>query len=150
MPTLAQFTPDINTKLKDAGLVAASAAWQVSSSDQIIDLGGAAEVGRMLMDLHMEVTAVEVASGDEIYTVHFQVSSSATFASVIHSTFIAEFGDAAALTGTQDTDSGTGHFVFPVTNDFGGTLYRYCRGYTVTGGTIATGINFDAWLAARH
>lgn len=150
MPALTQFTPDINTQLKDAGLVAADAAWQVSAANKILDLGGAAEVGRIDGNLHIEVTAIEIASNDELYKLHFQVSSSATFASTIYSTLIVELGALEVLTGGQDVDSATGHYVFPVSNDFNGTLYRYCRGYTDVAGTIATGINFQAWLDFGH
>ncbi len=150
MPTKSNFTPDINTQLKDAGLVAADAAWQVSAANKILDLGGAAEVGRIQGSLHVEVTAIEIVSNDELYKLHYQVSTSATFASSIWSTFIVELGALEVLTATQDTDSATGHYVFPVSNDFGGTLYRYCRGYTDVAGTIATGINFQAWLDFDH
>lgn len=145
MPTLAQFTPDVNTQLKAPGLVAASA-----SMGTIIDLGGPSQVGRILTDLHIDVTAIEIASNDELYTIHFQGSTSATFASVIVSTFIFELGALEVLTGGQDQDSTIGHYVFPVSNDYGGTLFRYVRGFTVVAGTIATGINFQAWLAERH
>lgn len=145
MPPLSQFTPDINTRLKAPGLVAASA-----SMGTIVRLGGPTQRGRILVDMHLDVTALEVDSGDELYALHFQVSNSETFASGIFSTFIVELGDAAVLTGGQDVDSPLGHYVFPVTNDHGGVLYEYCRGFTVVSGTIATGINFQAWLAERH
>ncbi|MCZ6508817.1 MAG: hypothetical protein O7A04_12330 [Acidobacteria bacterium] len=150
MPVLNQFTPDVNTKMKDAGLIAADARWQVSAANQYLDLGGAAEVGRIDANLHIEVTAIEIASNDELYKLHFQLSTSATFASVIVSPLIVELGALEVLTGLQDTDSATGHYVFPVSNDFGGTLYRYCSGYTDVAGAIATGINFDAWLDFGH
>lgn len=150
MPTLAQFTPQTATQLKDAGLIAADAAWQVSAANKILDLGGAAEVGRIRGNLHIEVTAIEIASNDELYKLHFQVSTQSDFATVIVSTLIIELGALEVLTAGQDQDSTTGHYVFPVTNDFGGTLFRYCRGFTDVAGAIATGINFDAWLDYGH
>jgi hypothetical protein len=39
--------------------------------------------------------------------------------------------------------------VLPVQNTYDGTTYRYIRGYTAIAGTIATGINFTAWMAQR-
>ena len=151
MPQNTQFTPDINTKMKDAGLIAADARWQVSAANQILDLSqGGGSVGVIKGNLHLELTALEIASNDELFKIHFQVSSSATFASVIYSTLIIEWGALEVLTGGQDTDTAIGHYVFPVTNVFGGTAYRYASGYTDVGGTIATGFNFDAWLDFQH
>jgi co-chaperonin GroES (HSP10) len=56
---------DVNLELKDAGLVAASAAAEVDSTAQILDLG----LGRTDAEVVLDVTAVEVESGDEVYTV---------------------------------------------------------------------------------
>ena len=70
------FTFDANTQLKDAGLVAVSAAAQIASVNKILDLGAARMDARCIVD----TTAVESDTGDELFTVLVQGSNSATFA----------------------------------------------------------------------
>jgi hypothetical protein len=65
-------TYDHATLLKAAGLVAASAAGSV-----ILDLGD----GLMEADMVIDVTALEVATGDEIYTISLEGSSVAAMSS---------------------------------------------------------------------
>ena len=137
-------TFDLLLILKDAGLVAADAAAQVSSSNKILDLGAARFDGRLIVD----VTATEVDNGDETYYVHLQFSSSSTFASSIVSGPAFILGDQAAIPGV-DTDTPDGHFELGFTNEINGTVYRYCRLYTDVSGTIATGINYTAHVAAK-
>jgi hypothetical protein len=139
LPT--SFTPDANLEMKDAGLIAADAAWQVSAANKIIDLGAAVYTP---FDVHVEVTAIEVGSNDELYELAIQVSSSATFASTIHTVALLPLGANEVLLG--DVDSVIGHYVIRCHNDIAGTAFRYVRGYTDVTGTIATGINFFAWM----
>lgn len=134
-------TFDAALQLKSAGLVAASAAAQVGGSDKILDLGGGRVDGRAIID----VSAIEVATGDEIYTVHIQGSNSATFASGIVGLAAMELGAATPLVG--DTATGAGRFELPFCTQQNGTTYRYVRAYTVVAGTIATGINYSAYVA---
>ena len=134
---------DAELQFKDAALVAATAAAEVSSVAKIIDTGGGYFEGDMVLDM----TAVEVASGDELYVIHVQGSTSATFASAYKSIVCFECGDAAVLTG--DADVGTGRYVLPFSNQIGETIYRYLRVYTVVSGTIATGINYEANAVQR-
>lgn len=135
-------TFDINLLMKDAGLVAASAAATVSSAAKIIDMG----LGEFRGDLVIDVTACEVASGDEIYTVAWEISSSATFASSIYRVADLPLGDAVPLAG--DVDMGVGRYILPVHNMIAdGVMKRYGRVYTTVAGTIATGINYTAYVA---
>jgi len=71
---------DVDLVLKDAGLVAASAAATVSSVAKIIDLGS----GNVECDAIIDVTACEVASEDESYRIAVQLSNSATFADDVY------------------------------------------------------------------
>src|SRR5690348_13979256 len=66
---------DAEMQLKDAGLVAASAAAQVNSSNQILDLGAARFEGAVIVD----ITAIEIASNDEEYDILIQGSNTADF-----------------------------------------------------------------------
>jgi hypothetical protein len=123
--------------LKDAGLVAASAAGSV-----ILDLGDAL----MDCDLVLDVTALEVATGDEVYTVSLEGSAVAAMTSGSVELAKITLGNNPA---PADADTGTGRFIVPVRNEQNGTLYRYVRINTVVAGTIATGINFSAFLAKK-
>ena len=66
--------------MKDAGLVAASAAATVSSAAKVIDLGS----GLVEADVFIDVTACEVASRDESYRIAVQVSSTSDFSDDIY------------------------------------------------------------------
>lgn len=133
------FTPDADFLLKDAGLVAADAAAQVGGSAKVVDLGLSRFDGRVIVD----VSAIEVATGDEIYRIKTQFSNSATFASGVVGGTQIHLGDSSTLVG-ESADSTTGRYELPFTNEINGTLYRYMRIYTDVTGTIATGINFTA------
>ncbi|MFW9871961.1 MAG: hypothetical protein ACFFG0_02590 [Candidatus Thorarchaeota archaeon] len=134
-------TFDADLELKDAGLVAASAAAQVDSAAKIIDLGSGKVRGTIVID----ASAVEVDTGDERYDVEVQVSSSATFASDIYTVAVLPLGDAATLVG--DVDMGVGRYELPIVNTIAnGVAKRYLRLYTTVAGTIATGVNYTAYL----
>lgn len=136
MPTReSQFTYDDALNLKDAGLVASSAA-----ESTIVDLGPGLACGYMVVD----VSAVEVASGDEIYHVCLEGSNVAAMTSGSVTLAMLEMGNASA---PADADTGTGRFVIPFRNEQNGTIYRYVRAYTRVAGSIATGINYTAFIA---
>lgn len=132
---------DAAMELKDAGLVAASAAAQVDGADKILDFGGAIMTEG---DLVVDVTAIEVDTGNEKYEIEWQLSSSATFASAIVVAAVLKVGD-SSVTGSS-ADNAIGRYVQGVSNEFAGTQYRYARLYTRIAGTIATGINYSAFL----
>lgn len=131
-------TYDHATLLKAAGLVAASAAGSV-----ILDLGD----GLMDADAVIDITALEVATGDEIYTVSIEGSNVAGMASGSVELAKMSFGNNAA---PADADTDVGRHVLPFRNELNGTLYRYVRVYTTVVGTIATGINYTAFLAKKN
>lgn len=135
------YTFDANLQLKDAGLIAASAAWQVASVDKILDLGLGLVEGNLVID----VTAIEIASNDELYILGFQLSNSATFASGIVESASLTLGALEVIGG--DTDSAVGRYILKIRNELNGTIYRYARGFTTMSGTIATGLNHSAYLA---
>lgn len=137
---------DADLQLKDAGLVAADGAATVASVAKIIDLGDVDVKG----DLVIDVTAVEVATGDEGYLIILEGSDSSDFSTGtprILPLCIAAMGDSTTIPGAGATDTSTGRFVLPFTNNVNGTRSRYVRIYTDVQGTIATGINFSAYLS---
>ena len=131
----SQFTYDNSLLLKAAGLVATT-----TTESTILDLGAGLVDGYLVLD----VSAVEVASNDEIYLVVLEGSNVAAMTSGSVSLASIELGNATA---PADADTGTGRFVVPFRNEQNGTTYRYARIYTEVAGTIATGINFVAFIA---
>lgn len=132
----SQFTFDAATALKAAGLVAAS------TDGAILDLGEGLFDGFLVLD----VSAVEVATGDEVYTVSVEGSSVAAMTSLSVCLAKKVLGNIVV---PMDNATGVGRFVVPFRNEENGVLKRYIRLSTLVAGTIATGINFSAFLAKR-
>lgn len=137
------FTFDYATRLKDAGLVAASAAAQVGGADKILDVGAQRIDARVILD----ISACEVDTGNEKYTILVQGSTSATFATGVWNLGATQVGDSSVSLETVDTVAGRREIAF--TNEINGTVYRYLRVYTVVAGTVATGINYTANLVNK-
>ncbi len=136
-----QGTFDSSMEFKDAGLVQTSAAAQVDSAAKYVDLGTGLFKGCMILD----VTALEVANGDEIYTICLQLSTDAVFTNDATSCTAAkiEIGSATPLLlGAVDS---IGRYKLYFDNEHNGTYFRYARLYTVVAGTVASGINYSAW-----
>lgn len=133
----SQYTYDDALELKAAGLVAASA------DGSIIDLGEGLVDGFIVID----VTAVEIASGNEIYTISLEGSNVAAMSSGSVCLAKKVFGN---LVVPMDAAlSASGRYVIPFRNEEGGSTFRYVRLSTLVAGTIATGINFAAFMAKR-
>lgn len=134
------YTFDAGMQFKDAGLVASSAAAQVSSADKIVTVGDTFIKGVMVID----VSAIEIASNDEHYRIAVQGSTSATFASVIETLAELDLGATEVRDGGAQ-DSVVGRYELPFMNVQAGVQYPYLRVYTFVGGSIATGINYTAY-----
>ena len=133
----SQFTYDNAVSLKAAGLVAAS------TDGTIMDVGSGLVDGFLVLD----VSAVEVASGDERYTVSLEGSNDATMDT--GSVCLAKKVMGNLVVPMDAAVSAPGRYVVPFRNEENGTTYRYIRLSTLVAGTIATGINFKAFLAKR-
>lgn len=136
---------DAETELKDAGLVAASAAAEVDSAAQVLDLG----TGHFKGMVNLEVTALEIASNDEIYDIVAQGSTVAAFATATAIFDLAQLSLSAAEVKRTDSniDSTTGRYKLYIDNEYDGAYLRYFRIYTIVAGTVATGINYTAFLS---
>ena len=138
-------TFDADLELKDAGLVAASAAGEVNSVAQILDIG----TGYWESDVIIDVSACEVDTGDELYQIGIQISSKSDFSSDIYEVATLKLGDASVLPG--DVDMGAGRYVLKCTNAIAENVTkRYARVYTTVSGTIATGINYTAYMSTDN
>lgn len=133
--SMFQYDDDLN--LKDAGLVAST-----TTETTIVDLGSGIVDGFLVLD----VSAVEVADGNEIYLICLEGSNVAAMSSGSVCLSQIEMGNASA---PADADTSTGRFAIPFRNEQNGTVYRYVRIYTEVAGTVATGINFSAFIAKR-
>jgi len=128
--------------LKDAGLVAADAAGQVASSAVIVNLGAGKVEGRLILD----VTAIEIADNDEVYKITLQGSSKSDFADTLVDLAEISLGALEVIGGDQD--SAIGRYEVPFSTEKNGTVWPYVRVYCDVSGTIATGINYSAYLGA--
>lgn len=138
-----QGTFDSELEFKDAGLVAASAAAQVDSVAKVVDVGTGLFKGCMILD----VTALEIASDDEIYDIVVQGSSDSDFGTDTNIVELAAMNLSAAEVKRTDCnkDDSTGRFKIYFDNENDGTFCRYLRLYTVVAGAVATGINYSAY-----
>jgi hypothetical protein len=130
---------DVAHELKDAGLVASDQAGTVDGQPKVVNLGAAAE-GKLVID----VSALEIDSDDELYKIKLQGSSRADFAHNIEELAILELGAKEVLGGDQDSQAG--RYVVPFSNVKGAYLWPYVRIYTDVSGSIASGIDFSAFL----
>jgi hypothetical protein len=136
-------TFDYNLLLDDGGSITSSEAGEIGGVAKIIDLGA----GKVEGDIIVDVTALDVDSGNELVTLGVQISSSATFASDYYQVASLQIGDAAALVG--DVDMTTGRYVIPFNNMIGdGVTKRYLRMYWTIAGTVA-GFAATAYLAKK-
>jgi hypothetical protein len=145
-----RFAYDGALDMKDAGLIAADAAWTVGGSALVLDIGDGLVEGNVICD----VSALEIASGDERYSLIIQGSNVAAFTSDIVILACLPLGDGSTI-GTAfggsgvDVDDAVGRYVIPFRNERNNIYYQYIRGWTDVAGAIATGINFTAWLSKR-
>ena len=137
------YTFDAGMQLKDAGLVAASAAAQVASSNQILNVGGQDPfMGVAVID----VSAIEIDTGNEDYQIIIQGSNSSSFASGIENLATLDLGANSSGRKGGAQDSVAGRYELPFINVQRDTAYQYLRAYTFVAGTIATGINYTAFI----
>lgn len=135
---------DTELKLKDAGAITSSAAATVGGSAAIIDLGDSDCAGEMVID----VTAIDVASTDEAYTIILEGSDSSDFSSGtprIVPLAAAFMGAGGTIPGAGSTSTSTGRHVVAWKNRHFGSRSRYVRAYTVCAGTTPS-INYVAYL----
>jgi hypothetical protein len=136
-------TFDSDLEMKDAGLVATSAAATVDSSAKYLDVGTGLFKGCVILD----VTALEIADTDETYDIVIQGSNATAFTAASSVELVALHLGAKQIKRTDtDKDDGTGRFKLYFDNENDGTFYRYIRIYTVVGGTITNGINYSAFV----
>ncbi|MFZ3286552.1 MAG: hypothetical protein WA191_06845 [Telluria sp.] len=132
----SQFTYD------NAMLLAASAAHATAQTDvgaTILDLGAGLVCGHLVID----VTGIDVANGDEYYTISLEGSNVAAMTSGSVELAVSRMGNNIA---PNDADTGVGRFAIPFRNEQNGATYRYVRLSTLVAGTTPS-ITFSAFIA---
>lgn len=133
----SRFTYDDALELKAAGLIAST------ENGTILDLGPGLVDGLIVFD----VTAIEIGTGNEIYTVSLEGSTVAAMTS--ESVCLAKKVFGIIVVPMDDDLEILGRYVLPFRNEDGGELQRYVRLHTLVAGGIATGINYSAFIAKR-
>jgi hypothetical protein len=134
---------DYDFTLFDSAAVTECTATIVAGAT-IIDVGA----GLLEANAVIDVTAIEIASNDELYTLTVQGSTSSTFASVVQDLAILELG-ALEVLNFGDVDSTIGRYILPVRNERDGVTYQYLRLICDVTGDVTTGITFSAYLGKR-
>lgn len=140
-------TYDTLLELKDAGAVTASARAQVGGAAKILDVGD----GEFRGDLIIEVSAMDIASNDEIYDLILQGSPDAAFGTAGNIQELVQVSLSAKEVKRSDSDKDDviGRIVLPFTNRFMGTNYRYLSLYHAIAGTT-TSINYTARIGQTN
>lgn len=130
----------------DAALLIRAAGAAITSTETgslILDLGN----GLVDADLVVDVTAIDVTTGDEAYSLMLEVSPDATFGTSGNIRVAAELRIGGATFTTPNGAADTaGRFVIPFRNERNGTTYRYARLYTLIDGTTPS-LTFSAFIA---
>lgn len=95
-----------------------------------------------------DVSAVDIANGDESYQILVQGSNDAGFASGIENLAIIDLGAAAARLGGADVASLIGRHEAHFANAMNGVEYKYVRARLVIAGTTPS-ITLTAWVSMR-
>lgn len=144
------FTLDTATQLKDAGLVAATAAGTVGGSAAFVNFGAANAYARFAVVV--DWTACEVASGDENYQLCLEGATADTFGTA-YRLATRGLGDSTVNGQPVDTPPSGRVVIFAdnvaMTSATDGNSVIACqfvRIRVVISGTVATGLNYTAWL----
>jgi len=126
--------------LKHGGYIASTVSGEYSGECVVCDFGA----GLIEATLFVDIDAIEIADNDELYKIELQGSSKENFSDTYETLAVLEVGANEVLGG--DVDSEAGRYKVPFCNEKNGTIYRYGRIYTTVSGSVATGVNFTAWI----
>lgn len=130
----------------DLSLKASAAVTSSAAGSLILDLG----IGEVRGDVVVEVSAMDIASNDELYDIVLQGSPDAAFGTAGNIQELCAISLSAKEVKRTDSDKDDviGRYVIPFANRHGETNYRYVRIYTVVAGTTAS-ITYRAFLTKR-
>jgi hypothetical protein len=148
---------DEECKLADCGsaAIAASAAGTVDGVAKVFDTGGGYTDGVIVIDISA-ITGMAAAASCHTIEICLEGSSTSTFTTHVRLASLKAGQNAAGFEHTRLGGDSTvasidvGRYIIPFCNDFGGTIYRWLRVYTVFGGTVnEADILFKAYLSKR-
>jgi len=138
------YTYDNSLVLKAAGAAVVSSAAIATILDT--NNGASGNPSMFRADAVIDVTALDVATGDEEYDIIVQGSNSATFASGVVNLGAAIISvDGIAGSSADDV---IGRYILPFLNERNGTIYRYVRLYTLLR-AAGSSITYKAFAAIR-
>ena len=139
------YTYDDDMQLQDSVLVAASVVGKVATVATVLDLGP----GRVDAVAVIDVTTIEIASNDEVYTILVEGASEVAMDTTLVPLAELQLGALEVLgpgSSRYLVDSVIGRYELKFTNERGGVTYPYIRLYTIVAGTIASGITFECFV----
>lgn len=123
--------------------IAATGYMQELSADKIVELGQGRTDGTWVID----VTSLEIASNNELYTHRLLGSTVAAFtAGTLEVLATREMGATEVRT-LATKDSVIGRYEIPFCNSIGGVEYAFVKHHITVAGTIAQGVIFSSWLS---
>lgn len=135
----SQFTYDNALLIRATG----AAITSTETGSVILDVGAGLFRGHLVVD----VTAIDVTTGDEAYSLMLEGSPDAAFGTAGNIRVVSELRiGGATFTTPNGAADGVGRFAIPFRNERNGTLYRYLRLYTLIAGTSPS-LTFSAFLA---
>lgn len=135
----SQFTYDNSLLIRATGV----AITATETGSVILDVGAGLVKGHLVVD----VTAMDVTTGDEAYSLMLEGSPDAAFGTAGNIRVVSELRiGGATFTAPNGAADAVGRFAIPFRNERNGTLYRYLRLYTLIAGTTPS-ITFSAFLA---
>lgn len=164
-PNQRTYSFDANTVLSDnAAAYTATGYAQAYGADGVVDLGGNQGVtitlpsiddvssitpqqARIDAMLVVDVTAIDIASGNETYKIMLLVSNDPNFAAgnVVQAAGVM-VGKGASLDGINMKDSVTGRYELGFTNNIAGSIYQFAKLYLVLAGATPS-INISSFIA---
>lgn len=164
-PNQRTYSFDANAVLSDnAAAYTATGYAQAYGADGVVDLGGNQGVtitnpsidalatytpqqARIDAVLVADVTAIDIASGNETCKIMLLVSNDPNFAAgnVVQAGGL-EVGKGTSLDGINMKDSVIGRYEIGFTNNIAGSIYQFLKLYLVIGGTTPS-INISAFVA---
>lgn len=150
-PNDRTYSFDANLEFSDnAAAYTASGYLQKGGADGVIDLGGnqgtsPAQQARIDAMAIFDVTAVDIASGNETYQLDVVVSNDPAFATTLAIAAGVQLGKGASLR-VVATDSVIGRYEVGFTNQVAGTIYQYMKAYLTVAGTTPS-INIEGFVA---
>jgi hypothetical protein len=136
---------DAENRFCEDKVITASGPIQEASADVILAIGPGQKEGILAIN----VTNIDISSGNETYDLILQGTNDATFATAANVTELLRktFGKGSAfLPNSALKDRGVGRYNIPFSNEEAGETYKNVRLVAVVAGTTPT-ITLDAWLS---